>query len=158
MAQAQKYDSQGQTAQYFYNSTIQQATAVTKALKARFTYRAQSTADLASVDLADDAPPAEELKSGANNPSPGKSDGMSWRLESNLVTFSSNVLKVYVMPDGSSEDGSNAVELRLSTQFNGRILEVIKVPTEPFLRDEYLAQQMQAAANETGSKKKKGAT
>ena len=96
-------------------------------------------------DLAGDAPPAEEFKATAAGLGQGvtqSSDGLNWRLETNLVTFSSNVLKVYALPDAGSscEDGaSNAVELRLSTQFNGRILEVIKVPTEPFLRDEYLA-------------------
>ena len=59
-------------------------------------------------------------------------------METNLVTFSSNVLKVYSLP---SEE-SNSIDLRISTQFNERILDVITVPTEPFLRDEYLAQQM----------------
>ena len=119
---------------------------MTKALKARFTYRALPTSGtLAGEDLVvGDAPPAEEFKAagiGHQNSVSQSADGLNWRLETNLVTFSSNVLKVYALPDaGSCEDGaSNAVELRLSTQFNGRILEVIKVPTEPFLRDEYLA-------------------
>lgn len=38
VGQAQLLDSEGQASQFFYNSTIQPATAVTKALKARFTY------------------------------------------------------------------------------------------------------------------------
>ena len=37
--QAQALDSQGQASQFFYQSTIQEATAVTKALRARFTFR-----------------------------------------------------------------------------------------------------------------------
>ena len=57
---------------------------------------------------------------------------MTWRLETNLITFASNVLKVYALP---SEENPH-MDLRLSTQFNGRILDIITVPTEPFLREE----------------------
>lgn len=52
--------------------------------------------------------------------SPGK-------IENNLVTFCSNVLKVYALEESS-------INLRLSTQFNDKILDVIKVPTKQFLR------------------------
>ena len=116
---------------------------MTKALKTRFTFRALSVRDLGcGEELGEGAAPAEELKSGAALGDSAQIGGSSWRLEHNLVTFSSNVLKVYALPDHTAgeEEPSTAVELRLSTQFNGRILDVIKVPTEPFLRDEYLAQ------------------
>ena len=53
-------------------------------------------------------------------------------MENNLVTFASNVLKVYSLPN----EDSPHMDLRTSTQFNGRILDVIRVPTEPFLREE----------------------
>ena len=56
----------------------------------------------------------------------------SWSLETNLITFASNVLKVYSLP---GEDNPH-MDLRLSTQFNGRILDIIKVPTLPFLLEE----------------------
>ena len=75
----------------------------------------------------------EEQKTGRNSV---PADSTNWKLETNLITFSSNVLKVYALP---SEE-SATVDLRLSTQFNGRILDIIKVSTEPFLKDEYLAQ------------------
>ena len=65
--------------------------------------------------------------------SQGLESRAAWRLETNLITFSSNVLKVYALP---SED-STTIDLRLSTQFNGRILDVLCVPTEPFLKDEF---------------------
>ena len=56
------------------------------------------------------------------------------KLETNLVTFSSNVLKVYTLQQGDDEKETGALlDLKLSTQFNGRILDVIKVPTGPFL-------------------------
>ena len=53
-------------------------------------------------------------------------------MENNLVTFASNVLKVYSLPN----EDSPHMDLRTSTQFNGRILDVIRVPTEPFVREE----------------------
>ena len=50
------------------------------------------------------------------------------RIESNLVTFCSNVLKVYALEESS-------INLRLTTQFNDKILDVIKVPTKQFLKE-----------------------
>ena len=86
--------------------------------------------------------PAEELK-GGTNPINSIQNEKRWRLETNLITFSSNVLKVYSLPPADAPPETSAsVDLRLSNTFNGRILDVIRVPTEPFLRDEYLAQQM----------------
>ena len=49
------------------------------------------------------------------------------KLENNLVTFCSNVLKVYAIDDAS-------INLRLSSQFNDKILDVIRVPTQQFLK------------------------
>ena len=48
------------------------------------------------------------------------------QLETNLVTFCSNVLKVYTL-------GESSIDLRLSTSFNDKILDVIRVPTKPFV-------------------------
>jgi hypothetical protein len=49
------------------------------------------------------------------------------KLQTNLITFCSNVLKVYTL-------GESCIELRVSTQFNDKILDIIKVPTAPFVK------------------------
>lgn len=49
------------------------------------------------------------------------------KIETNMVTFCSNILKVYAIEESS-------INLRLSTQFNDKILDVIKVPTKQFLK------------------------
>jgi len=88
-----------------------------------------------------DAPPTEEEKT-------PQQERLQWQLETNLVTFSSNVLKVYALPSEQSPQ----MELRLSTQFNSRILDVIRVPTEPFLIEEAALDCQQEAAR----RKRKG--
>lgn len=45
------------------------------------------------------------------------------------------------------------MDLRLSTQFNGRILDIIKVPTEPFLREERASGTAEAGGH---GRKRKG--
>ena len=51
-----------------------------------------------------------------------------------MVTFCSNVLKIYAV-EGAS------INLRLSTQFNDKILDVIKVPTKQFVLEAKRAKQ-----------------
>ena len=58
------------------------------------------------------------------------------KLENNLVTFCSNVLKIYALEDSS-------INLRLSTQFNDKILDVIKVPTKQFVLESKKAKQQE---------------
>ena len=105
---------------------------MTKALKARFTYVPESTCSKQETKapvLDGEASPADQ------NGEEEAKERLEYRLETNLVTFASNVLKVYSLPNPNDELHSS-VDLRLSTQFNGRILDVIRVPTEPFLQDE----------------------
>ena len=81
---------------------------MTKALKARFTY-----APPMSVSKLDDE----------NNEVVIEAEP---KLETNMITFCSNVLKVYTL-------GESSIDLRLSTSLNDKILDIVKVPTAPFV-------------------------
>ena len=67
----------------------------------------------------------EQENSISQNPAAPTENLNQGKLETNLVTFCSNVLKVYAIEDSS-------INLRLSSQFNDKILDVIRVPTKQF--------------------------